>query len=96
VDHRELVRAIRELPDRYCDRVPAHTLRQIIDAASAGKWENAIDQLVMSLYARAESVTCWEREELRKMLKAMNMPGNCVDNLRVADNSPVPAHPLVL
>src|SRR3954454_6146359 len=86
-EHRELARTIRGLSERYRGRVAAHTLRQFSDAASAGRWESAIDQLIMALHARAEAVTSREREELRTILTAMNMPGNCVDNLPAADKS---------
>lgn len=91
-DHRELARAIRRLPDRYRGRVPAHTLRQVSGAASAGKWEAAIDRLIMSLHAHAEPVTLGEREELGAILKAMNMPGNRIDRLRRADEPLVCPH----
>jgi 2-hydroxychromene-2-carboxylate isomerase len=91
-DHRELARAIRGLPDRYRGRVPARTLRQVSGAGSAGKWEAAIDRLIMSLDAHAERVTLGEREELRAILKAMNMPGNRVDRLRRADEPPERVH----
>jgi hypothetical protein len=95
MDHQELARAIRGLPDRYRDRIPASTLRQVIDAASTGRWENAVDRLIVSLYAHAETVTTAERKDLRTMLEAMNMPGNCVDDLRGADEPSVSARSLM-
>jgi hypothetical protein len=80
-EHRELASVIRRLPGRFADRVSARTVEQIQGAAPAGRWEQAVDELITALDARAEVVTVHEREELRTVLGALKMPGERVDAL---------------
>jgi DNA transposition AAA+ family ATPase len=82
-EQRELAETMRRLPARYADRLPARTLEKIKGAAASGQWEKAVDRLVTALHARAEAVTTVEREELRAVLEALNMPVERVDNLVV-------------
>jgi hypothetical protein len=66
---------------RYRDgRTSACALERITGAA-AGRWEEAIDELITVLHARAEAVTRTEHDELRAVLGALNMPGEHLDHL---------------
>jgi hypothetical protein len=47
----------------------------------AGQFEKAVEQLIRSLHTRAEPVTADERDELRAVLEAMNIPGDRIDGL---------------
>jgi hypothetical protein len=80
-EQRELAEAMRGLPGRFADRLSARTVEQVRGAAAAGRWEQAIDELIMALDTRAEMVTDQEREELRAVLEALDMPGEQVDAL---------------
>jgi hypothetical protein len=79
--HRELAQTMRRLPGRYTDRLGSRTLRRVTRAAAAGQFEKAVERLIRSLHARAEPVTADERDELRAVLEAMNMPDDRVDGL---------------
>lgn len=80
-EQRELADAMRRLPDRFADRLSARTVEQVRAAAAAGRWEHAVDELITALQARAEAVTLEEREHLREVLKALEMPDEPVDAL---------------
>jgi hypothetical protein len=45
------------------------------EAAAAGRWEQAVYELIIALHARAEAVTDQDRVELRAVLEALEMPG---------------------
>jgi hypothetical protein len=80
-EQRELADAMRELPDRFAGRVPAHVLEQIRVAAAAGQWERAVDELISALHARGEVTSDQEHEKLRAVLRALDMPGERLDAL---------------
>jgi hypothetical protein len=73
-EQRDLAEAMRRLPGHYADRLSARTLQRITDAAAAGQWENAVNELITALHARAEAVTAAERDDLHALLDALNMP----------------------
>lgn len=64
--YRELADLMRQL------RLPARALDRI-GAAAAGRWENAVEVLVIALRSRAALITAQERAELRTVLGALNM-----------------------
>jgi hypothetical protein len=74
---------MRRMPGLYATRLSARAVEEITAAAAAGQWEKAIDQLITALHARAETITAGELEELRAVLKALNMPTECVGTLLV-------------
>jgi hypothetical protein len=82
-EQRELAEAMRALPGRYVGRLPARTLEQITAAAAAGHWEQAVDELITALHARAEAITTDELEGLRAVLDALNMTREHLDTLLV-------------
>jgi hypothetical protein len=79
--HRELAQTMRYLPGLYADRVSSRMLQRVTGAASAGQLEKAVELLIRSLHAREEPVTVQERDELRAVLEAMNMPEDRIDGL---------------
>ena len=80
-EQRELAERMRRLPGRFADRLSARTLKQVTDAAAAGRWEQAVDELITALRVRAEAVTDRERAELHAVLEALSMPVERVDAL---------------
>ena len=80
-EQRELADMMRRLPGRFADRLPARALERIVSAAAVGQWENAVDELIIALHARAETITSAERDELHTVLDALNMPGEHLDAL---------------
>jgi hypothetical protein len=80
-EQRALAEAMRGLPMRFADRLPAQTTQRIRDAAARGHWEHAVDELISALHARGEAVTAEERDRLRALLEALDMPGERVETL---------------
>lgn len=52
-EQQELAARIRALPGRFAGRMSAYTLRQVTGAAAAGRWEEAVEELIIALHARA-------------------------------------------
>jgi hypothetical protein len=80
-EQRELAETIRALPDRFADRLSARTLQEVTRAAAAGRWEEAVERLIIALQTRAEMVTSAEREEFCTVLEALSMPREHLDML---------------
>jgi hypothetical protein len=80
-EQRELAAAMRALPGRFVGRLSARALERITGAAAAGRWEEAVEELITALCARSEAVTDHERGELRAVLEALNMDGDRIDGL---------------
>jgi hypothetical protein len=80
-EQRELAEAMRRLPGRFSDRLSARTVEQVRSAAAAGRWEQAVAELVIALRVRAETVTDQEREQLRAVLEALHMSAEPVEAL---------------
>jgi hypothetical protein len=80
-EHRELAGTMRRLPGRYADRLQPRTLERITAAAAAGQWEKAVEQLIAALRSGAERVTPQERDQLRALLEALNLPSERADPL---------------
>lgn len=58
---RELAALIRDLPDWFGDRIPARTSALIRQAAASWRRQQAIEELVAALNARAAAITNAER-----------------------------------
>jgi hypothetical protein len=82
-EQRELAATMRGLSSRFADRLSAGVLERITSAAAAGRWEEAVDELVTALYARAETLTAAEGEELGAVVAALNMPGELLTGLLI-------------
>lgn len=78
---RELAGTMRRLPGRYADRLPPRVIQRVSGAAGAGQWERAVDRLVTALSVRRRPVTADERDELRTLLRALNLPAERADAL---------------
>ncbi|MGH3392459.1 MAG: hypothetical protein ACRDOO_26625, partial [Actinomadura sp.] len=72
---------MRQLPSRYGDRLTTRTLERIMDAAAAGRWEKAVDQLITALCIHGEPISATERDELGTLVEALGMPSRRIETL---------------
>lgn len=79
----EYIEQVEALPDRYAGRVRPNDLHDMRDLASGGEWGEVVDVLVASLNLTRIAVTASERDELRALLTAMNMPADALGRLNV-------------
>jgi hypothetical protein len=78
------ISAIAEtLPERYADRVTADTLWSIKRFRGGGEYGELTIELAASLAAHQAPVTAAERDELRALLEAMDMPTDPIAKLNV-------------
>jgi hypothetical protein len=64
---------------RFAGRLPVRTVAEVRGAAAAGRWERAVDELITALRTHAQVISVEEHEELRAVLRALNMPADRVD-----------------
>jgi hypothetical protein len=83
MEHRELAQAIRRLPQQYHGRIPGPRLRRITHAASSGRWEKAVADLIAYLRAHDQPVTAEERDQLRAAMGALGLPTEQLHHLHV-------------
>jgi hypothetical protein len=81
LEQREVARAVRCLPGRFTDRLPARTLQRISIAASGGQWERVVADLIASLRAHNQPVTPEERDQLHAVLKTLRLPTGALFDL---------------
>ena len=79
----EVIARTQALPEHYADRVPSVDLDGLRSMASAGEWQELVDLLVASLSSSHARVTAGERNELRSLLEAMDMPTSPLSTLNV-------------
>jgi hypothetical protein len=80
------VKAIREF-DLNIERVlknwtVAHALREVVHHRS-GEWQELLDVLIASLARTQTPITSSERDELRTLAKAMDVPADQLSGLNV-------------
>jgi hypothetical protein len=74
VNESEVIERTRALPGLYAGRVPPVDLDGLRSMASAGEWQELVDLLIASLSNAQAKLTVSERDELRSLLEAMDMP----------------------
>jgi hypothetical protein len=79
----EVIERAETLPERFADRVPESTLWSIRRMRGGGEYGELTIELAASLAAHKTPVTPEERDELRALLEAMNMPTDPIDQLNV-------------
>jgi hypothetical protein len=85
VNESEVIERAEALPDQYADRVRPEDLDGMRSMAGAGEWQELVDLVVASLGLTRAPVTVAERDELRSLLAAMNMPDDAVTALHIED-----------
>lgn len=79
----EVIEHAEALPERYADRVRPEDLDGMRSMVSGGEWQELVELLVASLGLTRARVTAEERNELRSLLEAMDLPGDQVSGLNV-------------
>jgi len=79
----EIIERAEALPDRFADRVTESTLWSIKRMRGGGEYGELTIELAASLAANHTPVTAEERDELRELLEAMNMPTDPIEQLNV-------------
>jgi len=83
VNESEVIERAEALPDLYAGRVRPEDLDGMRSMAGAGEWQELVDLVVASLGLTRAPVTAAERDELRSLLAAMNMPDGAITALNV-------------
>jgi hypothetical protein len=70
----EVIERAKALPDRYTNRVRPQDLDGMRSMSDGGEWQELVDLLIASLAMTQAAVTSSERDELRLLLEAMDLP----------------------
>jgi hypothetical protein len=79
----EVIERAKALPDRYANRVRPQDLDGMRSMADGGEWQELVDVLIASLAMTQAAVTSSERDELRFLLEAMDLPAGQLAELNV-------------
>ncbi len=79
----ELIERAEALPARFADRVSAETLESLRLMDRGGEYGELAIELAASLARTGAAVTPEERDELRDLLEAMDMPTDPIRELNV-------------
>lgn len=79
----EVIEHTEALPDRYADRVRPEDLDGMRSMADGGEWLELVDLLLASLTLTQAAVTADERDELRSLAEAMDLPVASLTGLNV-------------
>jgi hypothetical protein len=74
VNEADVIQRVEALPDRYADRVRPQDLDGTRSMADGGEWQELVDLLIASLRLTRAPVTADERNELRSLAEAMDLP----------------------
>jgi hypothetical protein len=83
VNEADVIQRVEALPDRYADRVRPQDLDGMRSMADGGEWQELVDLLIASLSLTRAPVTADERNELRSLAEAMDLPADQLAELRV-------------
>lgn len=79
----DVIQRVEALPDRYADRVRPQDLDGMRSMADGGEWQELMDLLIASLNVTRAPVTADERNELRSLAQAMDLPADQLAELHV-------------
>jgi hypothetical protein len=83
MDQYEIAQRASALPAQFAERVAPGTLESIQLMNEGGEYEDLTIELAASLAADGAPVTAAERDELRALLEAMQMPTDPIGQLNV-------------
>jgi hypothetical protein len=83
VTEAEIIERAEALPDRYANRVRPQDLNGMRSMADGGEWQELVDVLIASLAMTQAPVTSGERDELRTLAEAMDLPTDQLAGLNV-------------
>ena len=79
----DVIQRVEALPDRYANRVRPQDLDGMRSMADGGEWKELVDLLIASLSLTRAPVTADERNELRSLAEAMDLPADQLAELHV-------------
>ena len=79
----EVIEHTEALPDHYADRVRPEDLAGMRSMAGGGEWQELVDLLIASLALTQAPVTAGERDELRSLAEAIDLPTGPLAGLNV-------------
>ncbi len=79
----DIIQRVEALPDRYANRVRPQDLDGMRSMADGGEWQELVDLLIASLSSTRAPVTADERNELRSLAEAMDLPADQLAELHV-------------
>ncbi len=79
----EVIERAEALPDRFADRVRPQDLDGLRSMADGGEWQELVDLLIASLTLTQAPITADERDELRSLAEAMDLPTGPLTGLNV-------------
>lgn len=83
VNESEVIEHTEALPDHYADRVRPEDLGGMRSMADGGEWQELVDLLIASLTLTQAPITTDERDELRSLAEAMDLPTGPLAGLNV-------------
>jgi len=83
VNESEVIERAEALPELFARRVRPEDLDGLRSMAGAGEWQELVDLLVSSLGMTGAPVTGAERDDLRSLLEAMDIPDDGLARLHV-------------
>jgi len=83
VNESEVIERAEALPDRYANRVRPQDLDGMRSMADGGEWQELVDVLIASLAMTQAPVTPSERDELKTLAEAMDLPTDQLAGLNV-------------
>lgn len=83
MDESEVIEHVEALPDRYANRVRPRDLNGMRSMADGGEWQELVDVLIASLAMTQAPVTSSERDELRSLAEAMDLPAGPLAELNI-------------
>jgi hypothetical protein len=83
VNEADVIQRVEALPDRYANRVRPQDLDGMRSMADGGEWKELVDLLIASLSLTRAPVTADERNELRSLAEAMDLPADQLAELHV-------------
>jgi hypothetical protein len=83
VNESEVIERVEALPDRYAGRVRPQDLYGMRSMADGGEWQELVDVLIASLAMTQARVTSSERDELKSLAEAMDLPTDQLAGLNV-------------
>jgi hypothetical protein len=83
VNEADVIQRVEALPDRYANRVRPQDLDGMRSMADGGEWQELVDLLIASLSLTRAPVTSDERNELRSLAEAMDLPADQLAELHV-------------
>ena len=85
MDDYEIARRMTAIPEQFADRIDERSLATLTEFTQVGEWGEALDLVVACLAQDAQTITSTERDELRTLAEAMQIPTDEISQLHIRD-----------